>query len=79
MQALVWLSVKSPGEGGSGSSLCCAFSLDLTAVFFLFLPVQSILVSGKPHLGTERLVKLLKNFRSRLQVGGAALQGALSK
>ena len=29
---------------------------------------QAILMSGKPHLGTERLVKLLKNFRSKLTV-----------
>lgn len=31
---------------------------------------QSILVAGKPHLGTERLVRLLKEFRSHLQVRG---------
>ena len=27
---------------------------------------QSILVSGKPHMGTENLVRLLKRFRSHL-------------
>ncbi|GAX77266.1 hypothetical protein CEUSTIGMA_g4712.t1 [Chlamydomonas eustigma] len=31
---------------------------------------ESILVSGKPHLGTERLVRLLKTFRSNLQALG---------
>jgi hypothetical protein len=30
---------------------------------------QSVLVSGKPHMGTENLVRILKNFRAHLQVG----------
>lgn len=28
---------------------------------------KSILVDGKPHLGTDRLIPLLRNFRQHLQ------------
>lgn len=28
---------------------------------------ESILVDGKPHLGTDRLIPLLRNFREHLQ------------
>ena len=45
--------------------------------------MQGILVSGKPHLGTDRLVLLLRAFRRRLvELGvdlrfGAAMAGLL--
>lgn len=32
---------------------------------------QDILISGKPHLGTDRLVLLLRAFRQRLAALGA--------
>lgn len=35
-------------------------------------------MSGKPHLGTERLVKLLKNFRTRLTVRAYRIDDAMS-
>lgn len=34
---------------------------------------KSILVDGKPHLGTDRLVPLLRNFRQHLQSLGVSL------
>lgn len=33
---------------------------------------KSILVNGKPHLGTDRLVPLLRNFRQHLQQLGVS-------
>lgn len=36
--------------------------------------MQSILVSGKPHLGTDRLVKILKGFRQHLEARGAEVR-----
>lgn len=33
---------------------------------------KSILVDGKPHLGTDRLVPLLRNFRQHLQSLGVS-------
>lgn len=33
-------------------------------------PVQSILVDGKPHIGTDRLVRLLRHFRTTLSTLG---------
>lgn len=36
--------------------------------------VQSILVSGKPHVGTDRLVHVLKAFRQHLLALGAEVR-----
>ncbi len=33
---------------------------------------ESILVDGKPHLGTDRLIPLLRNFRKHLQQIGVS-------
>lgn len=33
---------------------------------------ESILVDGKPHLGTDRLIPLLRNFRQHLQELGVS-------
>ena len=33
---------------------------------------EGILVNGKPHLGTDRLVPLLRNFRQHLQALGVS-------
>ncbi|KAH9608813.1 hypothetical protein KSS87_017661 [Heliosperma pusillum] len=35
---------------------------------------RSILVDGKPHLGTDRLVPLLRNFRQHLQALGVSIK-----
>ncbi|XP_057537943.1 uncharacterized protein LOC130815476 [Amaranthus tricolor] len=35
---------------------------------------KSILVNGKPHLGTDRLVPLLRNFRQHLQALGVSIK-----
>ena len=41
---------------------------------------EDILVKGKPHLGTDRLVRLCKAFRARLQESGCAVRfGAFVK
>lgn len=37
-------------------------------------PRQSILVAGKPHLGTDRLVRMLKLFREHLIAWGAEVR-----
>jgi uncharacterized FAD-dependent dehydrogenase len=36
--------------------------------------MQSILVDGKPHIGTDRLVRLLRNFRAGLQALGVEMR-----
>lgn len=33
---------------------------------------ESILIDGKPHLGTDRLIPLLRNFRQHLQDVGVS-------
>lgn len=33
---------------------------------------ESILVDGKPHLGTDRLIPLLRNFRQHLESLGVS-------
>lgn len=33
---------------------------------------EGILVDGKPHLGTDRLIPLLRNFRQHLQELGVS-------
>ena len=35
--------------------------------------VQSILVAGKPHLGTDRLIKILQAFRKHLTALGVKI------
>ena len=35
---------------------------------------DSVLVAGKPHLGTDRLVKILRAFRIRLQSLGVIIR-----
>ncbi len=35
---------------------------------------QSVLVAGKPHLGTDRLVRILKAFRAHLLALGATIR-----
>ena len=36
--------------------------------------LQSVLVSGKPHLGTDRLVRILKAFRQHLGALGCEIR-----
>ena len=36
--------------------------------------VQSILVAGKPHLGTDRLIRILQAFRKHLTALGVKIQ-----
>lgn len=38
-----------------------------------FGATKQILIAGKPHLGTDRLVPLLRNFRQHLQDLGVSL------
>ena len=35
---------------------------------------ESVLVAGKPHLGTDRLVRILRAFRHRLQSLGVSIR-----
>lgn len=35
---------------------------------------ENILIDGKPHLGTDRLVPLLRNFRQNLQDLGVSIK-----
>lgn len=38
---------------------------------------KNILINGKPHLGTDRLVPLLRNFRQHLQRLGVSTESSL--
>ena len=38
------------------------------------LLLQDILVAGKPHLGTDRLVRILRRFREHLLALGVQVQ-----
>ncbi len=43
-------------------------------VAVVLLMLQSVLVVGKPHLGTERLVRILKAFREHLLALGVQIR-----
>ncbi|MGA7989793.1 MAG: FAD-dependent monooxygenase [Thermoanaerobaculia bacterium] len=70
------------GEGGAGTfsdgKLTCGKRHDKIAViletFRRFGAPASILVDAKPHIGTDRLVVVLRNVRKHLLEGGATLR-----
>jgi uncharacterized FAD-dependent dehydrogenase len=42
-------------------------SFQVMRILVQFGATKQILIDGKPHLGTDRLVPLLRNFRQHLQ------------
>ncbi|PNH07405.1 hypothetical protein TSOC_006143 [Tetrabaena socialis] len=75
------------GEGGAGTwsdgKLTTRIGRNADPALVDFGAPESILVAGKPHLGTDALVRILKRFRAHLQAAGvdvrfgAAVEGLL--
>ena len=52
----------------------CVNCLQVLKTLVRFGAPDNILVNGKPHLGTDKLVPLLRNFRHYLQSAGVSLE-----
>jgi hypothetical protein len=50
----------------------CGFGFQVMKTFVQFGGPPNILVDGKPHLGTDKLVPLLRNFRHHLKELGVS-------
>ncbi len=71
--ACCWLAVLHADHGAAGRMQLAHFCTCLSSQQPRSLPWrQSVLVSGKPHLGTDRLVRILKAFRQGLALPHAS-------